>query len=234
MEYSTTYSFTDFQPMLSVELAPHDQSIEFDLQPLVEARYLRITLIENYGGDAMECGRIEVIGKITETERDYPMDLTNFASSQNGGSVSTKPSAYDEYHWGALHLIDGSPGRSWSSPIGTTTETATIRLAAPTKVQFITVNPYSPSDSINWATRAAISVANSGGSFYDVGTIDLTAVGQEHVLRLNEAVDASLVRVELTSSQDASAVECSEVKVYGPTSPETEVQIDEVSLLDGN
>lgn len=230
IEYSNTYSFTDFEPLMTVDLTPQDQLTSFDLKPEIEARYLRVTLIDNFGGDAMECGRVQVIGRPAQTQREYPAELTNFASSQNGGTVTAKPSAHDEYHWGALHLIDGSPGRSWSSPIGTTTETATIRLAAETKVQFITVNPYSPSDKLNWATRAVVSVAGPSGSFYEVGSLPLTEVGQEHVLRLNEPVDAALVRVELTSSDDASAVECNEVKVYGPTSVQQEVRIDEVSL----
>ncbi|MGI8978637.1 MAG: discoidin domain-containing protein [Pirellulaceae bacterium] len=215
VEVSATYPFTGFKKIGTFAVPALADDALLKLKESVVARYVRFTFLKN-GGDMayMQAAEVLVLGTlVNDAEESPPPALKNVALAANGGKIVKVSSEYKK--GSAANLIDGSPGKSWSSTSGSA-QMVVIQLADESLVSHVAINPHYGDDkgAARWVKEAEILLSMSDPVGYkSVGKIKLEQVGRDQVLTLRTPVRAKFLKAVLPSN-GADYLEANEIKVF--------------------
>jgi predicted Ser/Thr protein kinase len=213
-EVSDSHPFIGFRKVGALEVPPVPSDAVLLLAQPVTARYVRFTFLRNGGGGYMELNKVLVLGKLVPDGGAPPQPLVNVALARNGGKVTAFTSEYDS-SWKAANLIDGNPGRGWSSK-SEESAAVTIALGRPASVRHVVINPYSRERVSNAVREAEVLLSETGrpDDFRSAGRLRLDPVGRDHALALKEPVKARFARVVFLKNGGGSYLQAHEVKVF--------------------
>jgi hypothetical protein len=222
-EFTKAGSFTvDNKRIESQDPAYSLTEQDFSLEP-VKARWVKLMLKTNYGGDHMQLGEVKLMGAFTGEEPTGPK-LKNVLAVDNGGKLVYFTSQYDDGGWAARNLIDGKLGQDhqYASAGNTPTEVCFV-LPEVKKIVQVAFNPYATESQDNWAkeVEVEVSTASPKQGFKSVGKFTLhnragLDPGQplpDQVFKI-DPVDAKFVKLRLLSNHGGSYIEMSEFKAF--------------------
>jgi Mg-chelatase subunit ChlD len=199
-----------FTPVASVELPPEAAVRPIDFAP-TPAKYVRVRILSNYGGDVIVVGEIGVFeadGPAPSILADVTPNLALFAL----GGVLVSYTTEDTSH--AFQLIDGDPAREWLSGQLSFPQDFVFAFhddAVALIDRIVLKNKYATSPATK-AVSVSTSLVSPIDGFEDVGRFTLKETADEQSfpirrkarfvkLRVLEAVGARPLGVELAEVQ---------------------------------
>lgn len=232
---STTGPYEGFTKVLDFKLdntAPESQDPAYSLTeqsfPLAptEARWIKLLLKSNYGGDYIQMGEIKLMGYYSEEEA-APEKLKNVIAAENGGKLISYTSQYDDTGWAARNLIDGQlgDGHQYATQAGKPGEILFV-LPAAMKIKQLAFNPFTTESPKKWAKEVEVEVSTEGPrqGFKSVGkftlhnrqNIDPNLPLPDQAFKI-DPVDAKFIKLKLLSSHGGEYIEMGEFKVLAAT-----------------
>lgn len=165
--------YDGFQKVTSVtvdntRMESQDPTISLTVQtfplPETKARWIKIVLLNNYGGSYIQLGEIKLMGFFTEEGTTDPLaQLHNVFSKDIGGKLLYFSSQYNDNSWAAKNLIDGQlgDGYGYSSEDSQPVEILFV-LPKVVSLTHVAFNPFTVDPPENWAREVEIQVSVEG------------------------------------------------------------------------
>ncbi len=195
----------------------------FSFQP-VKARWVKLVLTENYGGNYMELGEVKLMGRFID-EGSETSEMKNILAAANGGKVIHFTSQYDDTSWAAKNLIDGKVGENhgYASESNAPAEIL-FQLPQRKKISRIAFDPYTTEDPSNWAKEVEVLVSTESAlkGYKSVGKFtlkNLKSADPEMTFPPQafdiDPVEARFIKLRLLSNHGGNYIELGEFMVFG-------------------
>ena len=220
IQVSTTYPFRDFTSLGQFRLKNEGGGQLFSPPQPVQARYVKVVCLSNYGGAYMEAGEIEVMGRLLPAAPPAPR-WTELAAAERGGRVERFSSEYDNTNWAASNLLAPDGKGQWA---GKSRDPQEVVIALPTlaEISDLAVNNYAREAPKNWAREVTVEVSSTSSykDFRPVGKLSLPQVGDLHILTLARPVEAKYVKLLFGSNHGGAYMEAARVRIFHAPPPE--------------
>lgn len=196
--------------------------------PETRARWVKVLLKNNYGGDYVQLGEIKLLGSYSEEKEADPLaGLVNVFSQEIGGKILYFSSQYNDSDWAAKNLIDGKVGKGqgYCSADNKPVEILFV-LPQVLTISHVAFNPFTTENPNRWAQEVEVQVSTEGPKqgFQSAGVFTLhNRLGADpnkplpdQIFALKTPVQARFIKLFMHKNHGGSYMQLGEFKAFTP------------------
>ena len=196
----------------------------------VEARFVKLRLLENYGGKAFTLGEVEIY-EAPETDSYHSIVAdrqVNIADFRNGGVLVAFTSQNDDTTYAAGRVLDGRSGAIGTGWLSLTTAlpqrfTFAFRDFRKARISDVIINPrIDPHYDKAAPRRVKIEVStdpNPRRGYVTIGTYDLAPTGEAQPISFATPLDARFLRLSILENHGFDGTVIGEVEIIEAREP---------------